>query len=149
MSIYGVVCLILSYMELTDEQFNSLISKAMAELPQEYIAGLDNVAITYADEPTPEQLQKQGVKNGQLLLGLYEGIPLTQRNASYTFVLPDKITLFKLPILAVVRNEQALFEQIKRTLWHEIAHHYGLGHDRIHELEKRGRNANRDEREGR
>ena len=120
---------------MTDEQFDALIGRAMDELPREYITGLDNVAITYADEPTPEQLQKQSVTEGQLLLGLYEGIPLTQRNAAYTFVLPDKITLFKLPILAVAQTEGDLFERIKRTLWHEIAHHYGLGHDRIHELE--------------
>lgn len=123
------------YMQLTEAEFEALISRAMDELPQEYITGLDNVAITYADEPTQEQLKKQGVTEGQLLLGLYEGIPLTQRNAAYTFVLPDKITLFKLPILHVSRTEPELFERIKRTLWHEIAHHYGLNHDRIHELE--------------
>lgn len=107
----------------------------MDELPQEYIKNLNNVAITYANVPTAQQLTKQGVREGQLLLGLYEGIPQTQRGAGYTFVLPDKITLFKLPILTVSRDEAALFAQIKRTLWHEIAHHYGLGHDTIHSLE--------------
>jgi predicted Zn-dependent protease with MMP-like domain len=70
------------------------------------------------------------------LLGLYEGIPLTSRGAGYALVLPDKITLFKYPILRVTHDERSLFEQIKRTLWHEIAHHYGLGHDVIHRLEK-------------
>ena len=124
-------------MELSDEQFDALISRAMDELPQEYILGLNNVAITYADEPTAEQLKKQGVRENQLLLGLYEGIPQTQRGAGYTFVLPDKITLFKSSILKISRNENELFERIKRTLWHEIAHHYGLGHDRIHELENK------------
>lgn len=134
-------------MELSDEQFDRMIGRAMDELPRQYIAELNNVAITYDDEPTVEQLTKQGVREGQLLLGLYEGIPLTQRNAAYTFVLPDKITLFKLPILAISYSESDLFERIKRTLWHEIAHHYGLGHDRIHELEDKGRGANRGERE--
>ena len=125
-------------MELDDSQFEALITQAMDELPQEYITNLDNVAITYADEPTQEQLEKQGVRVGQLLLGLYEGIPLTRRGAGYTFVLPDRITMFKHPLLAVAGNDRTrLFEQIKRTLWHEIAHHYGLGHDRIHELEGR------------
>lgn len=124
-------------MNLTDEQFDALITRAMDELPQEYILGLNNVAITYADTPTVEQLKKQGIRENQLLLGLYEGIPLTARGAGYTFVLPDKITLFKLPILQISHNSDDLFERIKRTLWHEIAHHYGLGHDRIHELEKR------------
>lgn len=126
-------------MDLTDEQFDHLISRAMDELPQEYILGLDNVVITYADEPSPEQRRAQNIQHGQLLLGLYEGIPRTQRGAGYMFVLPDKITLFKIPILQVSHNEADLFEHTKRTLWHEIAHHYGLGHDRIHELEeKRG-----------
>ena len=130
-----------NYMELTDEQFDQLISQAMDELPQEYIVGLDNVAVTYADAPTAEQLKKQGVGRGEVLLGLYEGIPRVARGSGYNLVLPDKITLFKLPILAVSQNESDLFEQIKRTLWHEIAHHYGLGHDRIHELENRWKKA--------
>jgi predicted Zn-dependent protease with MMP-like domain len=124
-------------MELTDEAFDRLISRAMDELPQEYIKGLDNVAIVYADEPDEYQAQKAGLRRGGLLLGLYEGIPLTQRGAGYTFVLPDKITLFKHAILAVSPDEAGLFEQIKRTLWHEIAHFYGLDHDRIDFLEQK------------
>lgn len=122
-------------MDISDQEFDALISRAMDELPQEYIRNLNNVAITYADEPTPEQLTKQGVRHGQLLLGLYEGIPLTQRGAGYTYVLPDKITLFKHPLIIVSHDATSFYAQIKRTLWHEIAHHYGLNHNRIHELE--------------
>ena len=88
-----------------------------------------------ADEPTPEQCDKMHIDNQHLLLGLYEGTPLTQRGANSTFVLPDKITLFKNPILSSATNETELFEQIKRTLWHEIAHYYGLNHDRIDQLQ--------------
>jgi predicted Zn-dependent protease with MMP-like domain len=124
-------------MNLTDEEFDRLITRAMDELPQKYILGLDNVAIVQADEPTPEQVQKMKLDHNHLLLGLYEGIPLTQRDNGYTFVLPDKITLFKKQILAAVSNEMQLFEQIKRTLWHEIAHYYGLDHKRIDELQNR------------
>lgn len=123
--------------QLTDEQFDALITKAMDELPQEYIQGLDNVAIVQADEPTEEQKEKMNIREGTILLGLYEGIPLTQRGNNYTFVLPDKITLFKHSILRVVRSEDELFEQIKRTLWHEIAHYYGLNHRRMDELQAR------------
>lgn len=122
--------------ELSDEAFDRLISRAMDELPQQYIKGLDNVAIVYADEPDEHQRQKAHLHEHSILLGLYEGIPLTKRGSNYTFVLPDKITLFKYPILSVVRSEAELFEQIKRTLWHEIAHYYGLDHDRIDELER-------------
>src|SRR5687768_9029481 len=124
-------------MQLSDEQFDLLITRAMDELPQKYIEGLDNVAIVQADEPDEEQKIKMKLDDNHLLLGLYEGIPLTQRGNNYTFVLPDKITLFKYPILAVSWDDTSLFEQIKRTLWHEIAHYYGLGHDRIDELQRR------------
>ena len=120
---------------MTDVEFNDLIIRAMNELPQKYISGLDNVAIVMADEPTLEQQHKMRIDNKHLLLGLYEGIPLIERGANYSFVLPDKITLFKNSILATVNSEAELFEQIKRTLWHEIAHYYGLNHDRIDQLQ--------------
>lgn len=120
--------------ELTDERFDALITRAMDELPQEYITGLQNVAIVMADEPTYEQREKMKLGHN-LLLGLYEGVPLPLRGSGWSGMLPDKITLFKNQILAVVRNEEELFEQIKRTLWHEIAHYYGIDHDRMDELQ--------------
>ena len=121
---------------MSDQEFDELITRAMNELPQKYIKGLQNVAIVMADEPTVEQIQKMRLGNYQILLGLYEGIPLTRRGSNYNLVLPDKITLFKNSILAVTHNEDQLFEQIKRTLWHEIAHYYGLNHKRIDEIQK-------------
>jgi predicted Zn-dependent protease with MMP-like domain len=122
-------------MQLSDDQFDQLITRAMDELPQEYIKGLDNVVILQADEPTSEQLVKMKVDPHHVLLGLYEGVPLTQRGGGISGMLPDKITLFKHPILAVVRTEAELHEQIKRTLWHEIAHYYGLNHSHINRLQ--------------
>jgi len=123
-------------MQLTDEEFDALITRAMDELPQQYIIGLNNVAIVMADEPTEEQRIKMKL-DGKLLLGLYEGVPLTKRGNGWSGMLPDKITLFKNQILMVVHDEASLFEQIKRTLWHEIAHYYGLDHDRMHHLQIR------------
>lgn len=125
--------------EISDEEFDLLIQRALNELPGDYVKNLDNVAITYADDPTQEQLQRNNVDAHHLLLGLYEGTPQTSRYASsYTGVLPDKITIFKNPIRYITHDDQSFFEQIKRTTWHEIAHHYGLGHDRIHVIERRG-----------
>ena len=124
-------------MELSDERFDKLITTAMDELPQEYIQGLQNVAIVMSDEPTADQARKLNLRHDSLLLGLYEGVPRTARTGNEAGLLPDKITLFKYPILAVSRDEAGLFEQIKRTLWHEIAHYYGLDHDRIDALEAR------------
>lgn len=123
--------------EVADTEFDALIQRALEELPEEYVANLDNVAITYADDPTPEQLQRNHIGPHHLLLGLYEGLPQTARySSSYSGVLPDKITIFKNPIRAVTHDEASFFEQIKRTVWHEIAHHYGLEHDRIHAIER-------------
>jgi predicted Zn-dependent protease with MMP-like domain len=126
-------------LDISDEEFSRLISEAMDELPQEYIGGLKNVAVVYEDEPSPEQREKLRLRCDQTLFGLYEGIPLTQRMANYSGVLPDKITIFKLPIQAASLNMASLKAQIKHTLWHEIAHHYGLDHDRIHALERKNK----------
>lgn len=123
--------------DISDERFDELITKAMNELPQEYITGLQNVVITMADEPSPEQIEKMKIREGSILLGLYEGVPLTQRGNGWSGMLPDKITLFKHSILKVVHNDSQLFEQIKRTLWHEIAHYYGLNHGDIHERQSK------------
>jgi len=120
----------------TDKEFDALISAAMDELPQERIRGLDNVAVTYDDEPTPYQLEKLKMRGDRLLLGLYEGVPLTKRGTNYSLVLPDKITLFKLPLARISRDEADFRQQIKHTLWHEIAHFYGLDHDDIRAREK-------------
>lgn len=122
---------------ISDEEFDALVTRAMDELPQQYIKGLDNVAILYADEPDEYQREKARLDNRHMLLGLYEGIPLIQRGAGYTFVLPDKITLFKIPLLSIVATPEQLFEEVKRTLWHEIAHYYGLSHDDMHKLQNR------------
>lgn len=121
---------------VSNEEFNQFASEAVDSLPSQYLDHLNNVAIVVEDEPTPEQRQKLHLVNGVTLFGLYEGIPLTNRSGNYSLVLPDKITIFKLPIEASCNSLDELKEQIKRTLWHEIAHHYGLGHDRIHELEQ-------------
>lgn len=124
-------------MNISDEDFSALISRAMDELPEEYIRGLENVVITYDDEPSPQQRQEMQLKQYESLFGLYQGVPLTKRGAGYNLVLPDKITIFKFPMLQATHDDDSLYRQIKHTLWHEIAHYYGLNHDRIHEIEHR------------
>lgn len=123
-------------LEITDSQFNDLMAESLDELPKEYTSRLNNVLITYEDLPTPEQRHKLRLHHGQLLFGLYEGVPMTKRGNGYNLVLPDKITLFKQPMLAMVSDPVSLKAQIKHTLWHEIAHYFGLDHDRIHEIER-------------
>ncbi len=123
-------------MQISDEQFDDLIDQALSELPQEYVQRMkQNVAIVIADDPTPQQRTELKLHCNQTLFGLYEGLPLPQRYNGVTKITPDKITIFKNPITAVSRDERALKEQIKHTVWHEMAHYFGLNHKRIHELE--------------
>lgn len=121
--------------QVSDEQFQQLINQALESLPGEHARNIKNVAILYEELPTPEQRQKLALRHDQTLLGLYEGVPLSQRQGM-TRILPDKITLFKLPLESQADTEAELKEQIRHTLWHEIAHYYGLDHDKIHELEQ-------------
>ena len=123
----------------TDDEFSNLIGQALDELPEKYVAGLKNVVVTYADAPDQNQRKKTKLRDDQSLFGLYEGIPLTERGANYNLVLPDKITLFKLPLFYASSSEEDFQKRIKHTLWHEIAHYFGLDHNRIHELEEKQR----------
>jgi predicted Zn-dependent protease with MMP-like domain len=123
-------------LHISDEQFEDLIGQALEELPQEYVSRLlRDVAVTWQDEPTPEQRAELKLHCNQTLFGLYEGLPLPQRYSGYTKFTPDKITIFKNPICAASPDMNALKEQIKHTVWHEMAHYFGLDHKRIHELE--------------
>lgn len=124
-------------LSISDKDFDDMISSVMDELPQEYITGLKNVSVVIADDPDEHQRQKLKLRCHETLFGLYEGIPLTKRGSGYNLVLPDKITLFKNPLLSASQDLVSFRENTKRTLWHEIAHHYGLDHERIHKLENK------------
>lgn len=119
---------------VSDEQFHDYVNEALTKLPKEHVKNLKNVALIVEDFPSPEQRQKLNLHERQTLLGLYEGVPLSQRQGVQK-TLPDKITLFKLPIESQSNDLAELKEQIRHTLWHEIAHYYGLDHPAIKALE--------------
>jgi len=117
------------------ERFEELVEEALTEIPATLWSAIDNVFVTVEEWPTQQQLQSADIGPGSLLLGLYEGVPLTARTHAYGLVPPDKITIFRRPILRVCPpNDDAIREQVRRTVLHEIAHHFGISDARLHEL---------------
>ena len=121
-------------MELTDDEFEKFLGEAIDSIPAPYDKHLQNVAFIVEDFPTQEQRIKLNLYPNETLFGLYEGVPLPQRGGALK-LLPDKITIFKMPLLAASRSPRDLKDKIGHTVWHEVAHYYGLDHKRIHELD--------------
>lgn len=106
-------------------EFEQLVSEALDGIPDELLRLLQNVVVLTDDEPPPDDPD---------LLGLYEGIPLTERDNWYSGVLPDRITIFRGPTLRMVRDHDEAVREVQVTVVHEIAHHFGIDDDRLHEL---------------
>ncbi len=121
---------------ISDQEFEQFINDGIGSIPEIYRRHLENVAFLVEDEPTPEQKTHLNLYPNETLFGLYEGVPLPARNGT-TKLLPDKITIFKNPMLAVCTTEKQLKDLVRHTVWHEVAHYYGLDHKRIHELERK------------
>jgi predicted Zn-dependent protease with MMP-like domain len=120
---------------ITEEAFRLLVAEALDALPEWVQRRLDNVAVLTADWPTPEQRQKSGIAPGQLLLGLYEGVPTTRRGRGYTMLPPDRVTLYRGSMLTVARSRTELVTLVQRTLLHELGHHLGFGEDDLKRLD--------------
>ncbi len=107
------------------ERFERLVGEALDALPEWILKRLDNVEVLVEDEPPPEEPG---------LLGLYEGIPLTERGLDYGGVLPDRITLYRRSVEAASRDEEELKEVVQETVIHEFAHFFGISEERLEEL---------------
>ena len=110
---------------MSRDRFEALVSDALDTVPAELTDLIDNCVVLVEDESPP---------GGPQLLGVYVGTPLTARGPGYTMVTPDRITIFRNPILGLCRSEAEVVEQIRVTVVHEIAHHFGIGDDRLEEL---------------
>lgn len=109
--------------EVDPERFEAMVAEALDGLPDELGRLMSNVAVT---------VQHEGGRPG--LLGLYHGIPLTRRSTSYAGVLPDRITIFRRAICAICTDESEVVGQVRRTVVHEVGHHFGIGDARLREL---------------
>ena len=118
------------------ERFEWLVAEAVASLPEEFKAKLENIDVVVEDWPTSGQLAKVGLGHGQTLLGLYQGVPLTRRGRHYGLVPPDKVTIFQKPIESKCRYDTDIVREIQEVVRHEIAHHFGIGDARLKQLER-------------
>jgi len=118
------------------EKFEQLVNEGIKDIPQKFLDKLNNVGIVVEDNPTLEQLKKLKIRKNYVLFGLYEGIPKTKR-WGYADVLPDKITIFKNPIEKSAQSEEEIKRIVKETVWHEIAHHFGMNEKEVREAEIR------------
>lgn len=115
-----------------NDNFDLLVAEAIDNIPAKYQEKLKNVVFKTEDEPTDQQRNKLGLRKCDALFGLYEGVPLTKRGGAVHSIVPDVISIFKIPMVHIYPNEQELKEQIFETVWHEVAHYFGLNHDEIH-----------------
>ncbi len=124
---------------MTPEHFEQLVAEALDSLPPMFMPYLENVAVVIEPWPRLHHVQRVNLAPGALLLGLYEGIPRTRRPSSLTLVPPDKITIFQGPIELIHPGEgpgrdAQVREQVRKTVIHEVAHHFGFGEDKLREL---------------
>ena len=112
-------------MELGVEAFEELVSLALDGIPGRLADLMDNVVVLVEDEPPPEDPD---------LLGLYVGVPLTERDSAYTFVPPDRIFVYRGPLTRMCASAEELVEEVRVTVVHEVAHHFGLDDDVLHDL---------------
>ncbi|MCX7837714.1 MAG: metallopeptidase family protein [candidate division WOR-3 bacterium] len=125
---------------MSQEEFEKLVEIETKNLPKEFLEKLNNVAIVVQKEPDEYQLKKGGYSEKKLLLGLYEGVPQTQRSY-YNRALPDKITLFQKNIEFIGGNNLNSIKQIiKSTLWHEIGHHFGFTEEELQKINIKNKN---------
>lgn len=109
--------------EVTPQRFEEMVGTALDSLPERLGALMRNVAVTVQHEPGPVGL-----------LGLYEGVPLTERTSGYGGVLPDRITIYRQAIGAICTTEDEVVDEVRRTVVHEVGHHFGISDKRLHEL---------------
>lgn len=118
-------------MSSSRDQFEVLVAEALDSLPDEIVAWLDNVVVVVGERPTPEQLAQVGLGPGDLLFGLYVGLPKTRRGFTYGEIVPDKIMIYRQAIEQVCRTPARIRECVRKTVLHEIGHHFGMDEDQL------------------
>ncbi len=121
-------------MELTGEEFDSIVQSAIRRVPSEIRQHLDNMVISVRKRPSKRMLKELGLPPGETLFGIFEGTPLTERSLTEPPLYPDTILIFQEPLQEVCDTIEALEEEIEVTVVHEVAHFVGMSEERLAEL---------------
>src|SRR6266542_2472822 len=119
--------------QIQPEDIEEMVVRALDELPENLRERINNLDIGVEGWAQPDDYSGRGLAGG-ILLWIYRGIPLTRRVSSYGMVLPDRIVIFRIPLERMARDESHLYELVRRAVFHEIAHHFGISDARLHEL---------------
>jgi predicted Zn-dependent protease with MMP-like domain len=124
---------------MTAQEFDQLVERACARIPLRFRRKLSNIAVIVEQEPSTRELRAARVSPGATLLGLYRGRPLTARSVSDGFVMPDQIIIFQGPHERLARSPAHLEKMVADTVWHEVAHYFGMDEARVRRAEHRRR----------
>jgi len=135
-------------MDMSEQEFEQMAVSEWNRIPERFSRKVENVALLIEDDVDDEMRKIERLQEGETLLGLYQGIPLTERGSEYGvgMTLPDTITLYRLPILEEAREMDRSFRDavrivVRETLWHEVGHYFGMGEHAVNEREDKGTNS--------
>jgi predicted Zn-dependent protease with MMP-like domain len=123
--------------EMTRERFTELVEEALRGIPRRFRDAMKNVAVVVEDEPSPELLDELEMEPDDTLFGLYHGTPLTQRDSSYGNALPDRISIYQLPIEDACEDDEDIRQCVAETVIHEFGHYFGLSEEEIEAIEEK------------
>ena len=124
---------------MTPQDFDRLVTRACAKIPQRFRRRMANIAMIVEQEPSIMQLRSAGVRQGGTLLGFYRGRPLTARSVFDSFAMPDQIVIFQGPHERLARSPEHLTQMVADTVWHEVAHYFGMDEAQVRAAEGRRR----------
>lgn len=122
---------------MTAHEFDKVVERAVARIPWRFRRRMANIAVIVEPEPSAAQLRAAGIQPGNTLLGLYRGRPLTERSVSDGFAMPDQIVIFQRPHEQMARDAAHLERLVDETVWHEVAHYFGMDEARVRRAERR------------
>lgn len=122
---------------MTRERFRQLVEEALAEIPPRFRREMKNVAVVVEDEPSQELLDEMEIEPGDTLFGLYQGTPLPERGWSFGNALPDRISIYQIPIEEACADEEEIRDCIAETVIHEFGHYFGMSEEEIEEIEEK------------